>query len=171
MTAIIQFENVHNQRDKGASERWKAFESVEEGEEEGQVLSWWGRNCQNEFQYCGNNTVTELYTGLELPCNRETLSQQFGTVNGNACSLLGSGYDIRYCFANCSTDGLRISFRLELVKRPAVNNQCSRVQQVWHRLRNERWNKRVRWLLRWWNLIERKSNRMSILLPFLVKRV
>lgn len=115
--------------------------------------------------------VTELYTGLELPCNRETLSQQFGTVNGNACSLLGSGYDIRYCFANCSTDGLRISFRLELVKRPAVNNPCSRVQQVWHRLRNERWNKRVKWLLRWWNLIERKSNWMSILLPFLVKRV
>lgn len=43
--------------------------------------------------------VTELYTGLELPCNRETLSQQFGTVNGNARPPAGLG--LRYTILLC----------------------------------------------------------------------
>lgn len=52
MTAIIQFENVHNQQDKGAANDEKRLKAWGRGrEEEGQVLSWWRRNCQNEFQY------------------------------------------------------------------------------------------------------------------------
>lgn len=43
--------------------------------------------------------VSELYTGLELPCNRETLSQQFGTVNGNAPFPTGLG--LRYTILLC----------------------------------------------------------------------
>lgn len=41
MTAIIQFENVHNQQDKGAANDEKRLKAWGRGrEEEGQVLSW-----------------------------------------------------------------------------------------------------------------------------------
>lgn len=115
MTGVIQFENVHNQQDKGAANDEKRLKAWRGG---GTGFILVGTKLSKRVSLL----VTELYTGLELPGDRETLSQQFGTVNGNARSLLGSGYDIRYCFANCSTDSQRISFRLELVKRPTVNN-------------------------------------------------
>lgn len=49
MTAVIQFGNVHNQQDKGASNDEKRLEADRKRGRGGFILVE-GRNCQNEFR-------------------------------------------------------------------------------------------------------------------------